>query len=101
MNGKPGPASIDFDKYCVRCDSEIGHHPEGARGPDWCWICMEDALRLPPYIRALIESSGTPTGGDQEATQSGELTTSGDSVEGAAADAQEGQYTAWEIIDGG
>jgi hypothetical protein len=47
--------AVNLDTYCVRCDSEIGHAPETSKGPDWCWVCNDWALRLSPRIRALIE----------------------------------------------
>lgn len=44
--------TVDLDKYCVKCDSEIG--TSLGNREDWCWLCNEPRYELPDTIRDII-----------------------------------------------
>jgi len=43
---------INFDDYCVRCDSTVGYDP--AR-PWFCTVCWKNRRELPSRIQGLIQ----------------------------------------------
>jgi hypothetical protein len=47
-------APVDLDRYCARCDSEVGWRDDR---PDFCAVCWDDRLPLRLRIRRLIEEA--------------------------------------------